>query len=362
MLDLLVVENLRHCYDGERVLDIRGFSVREGEIFAIIGPNGSGKSTLLRIVDLLEKPMGGDIVYWDGTRLSRMNNAKRKELMGQMALVFQDPLLFRRSVASNLAYGLKARGIKGRLARQRIDDTLRLLDLKGFQDRYAPSLSGGEAQKVSLARALALRPKLLLLDEPFASLDSPTRKMLMREVSSLLRELKTTTIYVTHDHREALEMADRLAVLIKGEIQQVGTPVEVFRNPANQAVADFVGVETLVEGRITHVHDGQAEIEVASVVIEAVTDLAPDTRVLLMIHPEEVMLWREGEYRGSARNRLSGVISSIVPLGAMMKVVIDCGFSLVAYVTPSSLEEMGLDGGVEVQAIFKATAVHLIPH
>lgn len=361
MGELLRFDDLRQAYDGREVLNIPELTVKEGEIFAVIGPNGSGKSTLLRLVDLLEEPAGGDIVYWNGEKLSELNSDKRKGLARQMAMVFQEPLLFRRSVAANVSYGLKARGMKGQEAHDRVKETLELLGLDGFEERYAPTLSGGEAQKVSLARALAVQPRLLLLDEPFASLDLPTKVALRKEIASLLRSLEITSIYVTHDHLEALEMADRIAVIIDGKIQQIGTPVEIFAYPASKEVADFIGAETLLEGEITANRGGIATVSIDGKELEVMSDLPPGSRVLLMIHPEEVTLFGREETDTSARNRFTGTVTEMTLLGALVKVRLDCGFSLVSYITRTSREEMGVEEGSHVCAAFKATAVHVIP-
>ncbi len=361
MDDFLLLERVERSYGEKRVLAVQELSLREGEVLAVIGPNGSGKSTLLRIVHLLEAPTAGEIIYWDGSRLSDMDRRSRRNLRRQMAMVFQEPLLFRRSVGANISYGLKARGVKREEARERVREVEGMLGLEGLERRYAPTLSGGEAQRVSLARALAVRPRLLLLDEPFASLDSPTRLALRREMTSLLRRLGTTVLYVTHDHHEALEMADRIAVLVEGEVQQVGTPVEIFGKPRNRKVADFIGTENLLEGAITGGEGGTVKVRVKSGTIEASTSLPPGLKVLVVVHPEEVVLLRKSAQAGSARNRLRGKVVDIGVWGPMIKVTMDCGFPLVSYITRSSLEEMGIERGSELVAAFKATSVHLIP-
>jgi molybdopterin-binding protein len=361
MSSFLEMRGLRQAYGGQVVLDVEELTVREGEIFAVIGPNGSGKSTLLRILDLLEEPVAGDITYWDGASLAGLNRESRRGLARQMAMVFQEPLLFRRSVEANVRYGLKARRVEKEEARRRVSETLEMLGLEGFEERYAPTLSGGEAQKVSLARALAVQPRLLLLDEPFASLDLPTRQALRSEISALLRRLEITSIYVTHDHLEALEMADRIAVIIDGKIQQVGTPVEIFAYPATREVADFIGAETLLEGEITSARDGIVLVSVDGRELEVMSDLPADSKVLLMIHPEEVTLMGCVEVDTSARNRFTGTVTEMTLLGALVKVKLDCGFPLVSYITRTSQEEMGIKAGVRVCGAFKATAVHVIP-
>lgn len=361
--EILVMEGLLRRHNGKVVLDVPSLSVEEGEVLAVIGPNGSGKSTLLRVVDLLERPSAGEIIYWDGSRLSGLGRRERVVLARQMALVFQEALLFRRSVRENVAYGLRARGIRGKEAEGRVEEVLKIMGIDSLADRHAPGLSGGEAQKVALARALAVRPRLLLLDEPFASLDNPTRQALRAEISALLRRLGITSIYVTHDHLEALEMADRLAVLIGGKIHQVGSPVKIFSRPSCREVADFVGAENLVEAMAVASRKGATEVKVNGVSLEIVGEHPPGSRLLLMIHPEEVTLLKEtvAMSRSSARNLLPGTVGELTLMGALYKVRLDCGFPLISYVTRGSCDALGLERGSRLWCSFKASAVHVIP-
>jgi tungstate transport system ATP-binding protein len=212
----LEVEGLKHAYEGRQVLDVDRLELGEKEILAVIGPNGSGKSTLLRIMNLLEKPAAGELTFWNGARLSAMSRAERKELSGQMAMIFQEPLLFKRNVRANIAYGLKIHRVPREESDRRVKEMLERLEIEDLAGRDAMTLSGGEAQKVALGRAMVLRPRLLLLDEPLASLDVPARKSLRADISRLVKEMGVTAVYVTHDYHEVLEIADRLAVLIDG--------------------------------------------------------------------------------------------------------------------------------------------------
>ena len=256
MSAFLSIRGLRHSYDGRQVLDVGELDLFEGEILAVIGPNGSGKSTLLRVINLLEKPVSGELIFWNGARLSRLSRRERRELAREIAMIFQEPLLFKRSVRANVAYGLNLRRLPREEKEKRIREILERLDLTGLADREATTLSGGEAQKATLGRAMVLRPRLLLLDEPLASLDMPTRKMLLRDISRLVREMGVTAVFVTHDHHEVLEIADRLAVLIGGRLLQVGEPGRVFSRPASDVVAEFLGAENLLEGKVAVLVDG----------------------------------------------------------------------------------------------------------
>ncbi|MCC7367847.1 MAG: ABC transporter ATP-binding protein [Chloroflexi bacterium] len=221
---------------GRDLLRIERLAVQRGEIVVLVGPNGAGKSTLLTALALIDRPAAGTIslngvpVDWRHGALA----ARRR-----LAVVFQEPLLFDTTVAENVASGLKLRGIGRREREPRIRDWLERLGISHLAARQARTLSGGEAQRTSLARALVLEPELLLLDEPFAALDAPTREALADDLLPLLRESSTTTLLVTHDREEALDLGDRLAVIMHGELAQLDTPERVLAAPANEDVAAF---------------------------------------------------------------------------------------------------------------------------
>jgi molybdopterin-binding protein len=362
MTDALVsVEGLRQVYDGRQVLSVDKLKLLEGEILAIVGPNGSGKSTLLRLINLLEKPTAGDIVYWTGKRLSDLDRGERRELALQMAMIFQEPLLFKRSVKANVAYGLAMRRTPKEGRDGKVREMLDRLNLAELADRDAMTLSGGEAQKVTLGRAMVLEPRLLLMDEPLSSLDVLARKTLREDISRLVREMGVTAAYVTHDYTEVLEIADRLAVILDGELQQVGRPSEVFGRPASEKVAEFLGAENLLEGAVSACREGMADVDIAGVRIEALCEQPPGSRVKVLIHPEEVVLLADSGDAGSARNRLPARVKDVKIMGALVKVDLECGFPLTAYITIASREEMGIEPGRKITAVIKATAIHVMP-
>ncbi len=360
MSALITMEGIEHFYDRRQVLNVEGLEIEEGEILAVVGPNGSGKSTLLRLINLLEKHSSGEITLWNGSRLSQMGRKERKELARQMAMIFQEPLLFKRSVRANIAYGLKIRRMDKAEREERVEEMLEKLGLQELADRDAMTLSGGEAQKVTLGRAMALRPRLLLMDEPLASLDVPSRKTLRKDILHLVREMGVTAVYVSHDYHEVLEIADRLAVLIGGTLLQVGQPSQVFNRPATEEVAEFLGAENLLEGEIVKCREGMARVRVNGVELEALCELPPGSKAKVLIHPEEVALLAGAGDAGSARNRLPSLITGVTVLGALVKVSLDCGFPLIAYITRASREEMGLEPGGRVTAIIKATSIHVM--
>ena len=245
----------------------------------------------------------------------------------------------------------------------RTEKWLERFSIAHLKKRQARLLSGGEAKRVSLARAFVLQPEVLFLDEPFAALDSPTRQSLLEDFESVLRETKTTTVMVTHDRNEALILGDRVAVLMNGSISQIGAPAEVFGSPVDEEVASFVEAGNILHGTITSQSNGLAVIDIEGLRLQAVSDLKAGSRVTIYLHYEDITinLPSTEPVSSSARNQFKGNITRIFPLGSQLKVTIDCGFNLAAIITRRSWDELGLELGQEVIASFKASSVHLIP-
>jgi molybdopterin-binding protein len=214
---------------------------------------------------------------------------------------------------------------------------------------------------VALARALVLEPEVLLLDEPFAALDAPARAALIVELGAVLRADRVTTVFVTHDRGEAQALADRVAVLIDGRLRQLDETARVFQAPASEEVARFVGVETIVDGRVVRCDGGVAVVDVAGRTIEVAAVAPPGAHVRIAIRPEDVTLMPEPPHGpSSARNALPATVTRVAPSPLGVTVEVDCGFSLVARVTARSVSEMGLAPGATVVAVFKASAPHLL--
>ena len=237
MTPLLQLSDLLLRRDGHTVLNIKSLSVERGEILAIVGPNGAGKSTLFLALARLLKADHGQILF-NGLPI---DSFPRLEYRRQLALVLQEPLLMDMSVYENVALGLKFRRRPKAQREECIHYWLGRLGVEHLSHRPARKLSGGEAQRVSLARAFVLQPDLLLLDEPFTSLDAPTRIHLLGDLKSVLTETKMTTIFITHDLREAQKLATRMAVILDGCVEQNGSPQDVFEQPINDRVAGFLG-------------------------------------------------------------------------------------------------------------------------
>lgn len=228
--DLLIRRN------GLDALRVRSLDVQRGETLAVVGPNGAGKSTLLLALAHLLKPVRGEVRFHD--RL--VQDWDELDYRRKIAFVFQDPLLMDMSVRDNIALGLKFRGLERNEIRTRVGRWSRALGVESLLDRRASRLSGGEAQRVSLARAFVLDPQLLLMDEPFSAVDPPTRAQLLKDLSRLLSHDQRTTIFVTHNLKEAAQMGDRVAVVIAGELKQVGTPAGIKAKPADKSVKKFL--------------------------------------------------------------------------------------------------------------------------
>ncbi len=343
------------AYRGERrVVHARQMDVAEGEHLAILGPNGAGKSSLvLALAALL--PARGELRY-RGAPIADAGAYRRR-----IAVVFQRPLLLDRSVRENAALGLALRGVGGRERDARADEELARLGVGHLADRPARALSGGEAQRVSIARALAIDPEILFLDEPFSALDAPTRETLIADLARVLRDRGVTTVMVTHDRDEALSLADRVGVVIGGELRQLDTAEAVFGMPADPEIAAFVGVENVLPAKVERVTEELTTLRIGEQQVE-ITEAPPhgDDFPLLCIRPDDVVIAREAA-ASSARNSFAARIVRVEPIGRRTRLVLDCGFPLIAHVTRQSAREMALAAGDQVVASFKATVPHLLP-
>jgi tungstate transport system ATP-binding protein len=354
----LGVADVRAVYDGAVVVDVPHLDASAGEVLAIIGPNGSGKSTLLRVMGLLESPAAGTVLFHGRAVQARDRLAVRR----RMAMVFQQPLLADMTVAANVGLGLRFRGGPAGASEPHVNRWMERFGIARLRERRARTLSGGEAQRVALARAFVLAPEVLLLDEPFVGLDEPTRATLVSDLAAILRAERITTVVVTHDRAEAQALADRVAVLMGGRLRQVDATARVFQAPASEDVARFIGVETIVSGDVVATEPGLAVLDVAGCKIEVAAAGQVGERVRLCIRPEDVTLAQPLETAGlsSARNHLPATVVDVTRSTAGVRVVVDCGFPLVAVVTPRSVAELGLAAGVRVVAVFKASAAHVI--
>ncbi len=326
------------------------FEIDAGSYGVVIGPAGSGKTTLLETIAGII-PVASGAVRLRGTDVTRTAPELRR-----IGIVYQHAYLFPHlSVAANVAYGTDDREMAGEMVeRFRLDALL---------ERDVKSLSGGERQLVALARALATRPDILLLDEPFSALDPRMRILVRRQVRALHAERGMTVLHVTHDFNEAGRLGHRVVLLERGRVLQTGSPDDVFRRPASPAVAEFIGAENVVPGRVKSANGcGEAErvVEFTSggLVLDAVSDV-PEGEAHAVIRADEIALSPERR-ESSMRNQLDARVVEVAPSGVLTRVTVETGgVELVAAITTRSAEELGLEPGREVVAALKATAVHL---
>ena len=333
----LHLDNIRKSFGPFQALRDIHLSIERGEFVCFLGPSGCGKTTLLRIIAGLETQTSGRITQ-AGRDISVLPPARR-----DYGIVFQSYALFPNlTVAENVAYGLVNRKQPKAQITQRVDELLKLVGLPGSGPKYPAQLSGGQQQRIALARALATKPGLLLLDEPLSALDALERVRLRQEIRSLQNQLGVTTIMVTHDQEEALSVADRIVVMNHGVIEQIGTPMEVYRDPATPFVADFVGKINVLSGRLhpgRSVHIGQSRFE-----CEMDADAARDVKVYL--RPEDVLARPIAE--GDA-NVFHADIEKIEFLGSYCHVNVRCNDigpnALTVYLSLNFLAEQGLKVG-----------------
>jgi tungstate transport system ATP-binding protein len=358
--EIIEVRDLAVNYDNRAVLFVEHLAVLSGEILAVVGPNGAGKSTLLRSLALLEFPSGGAVRFH--AEPVRYSPAALLALRRRMATVFQSPLLCNTTVFGNISMGLRFRGFSKTEIITRVRRWAERFGISHMLDHPARTLSGGEAQRVSLARAFVVDPEVLFLDEPFSALDQPTREELLVDLYGVLRESRVTTVFVTHDRNEALRLGDRVAVMIGGRIRQVDSAERVFSSPASEEIARFVGVENILRGMILEQREGIAVVALDSGRIQVVTDARAGERVLVCLRPEDIVLARlDADFAAeSMRNVLRGKIDQVISLGSQLRVKIDAGVALTALITKQSWQDLALAQGREVQAAFKASAAHVI--
>jgi len=356
-MTLIETVDLCQSFDGRTILKNINLKVERGEALAVIGPTGAGKTTLLRLIDLLDLPASGKI-YFDGTDVTASGKA-RLEARRRMAFVLQKPVVFNTSVYANITCGFKWRGNKGGHWHQKVEDVLEMVDLAAGKNRNARTLSGGEAQRVAIARAIISEPEVLLLDEPTANLDPVSTARIEEVISNIRHQHQATIILATHDMSQGERLADRVGVLLNGEIVQSGGWREVFQAPDNRDVAEFVGIENIVPGVIASNQDRMVTIKVGDRVIEAISHYPAGAVVSACLRPEDITLFLS-PVSSSARNSFVGEITRVVSSGPLSRIEVDCGFPLVALVTKRSAEELNLQKGKKVYATFKATAVHVL--
>lgn len=349
------VQNLCKDYSGKRALIDVSFGVGRGEIFVLIGPNGAGKTTLLRILDLLDEPSSGAVLF-EGTKVDYSVKDK-KNLRRRMGMVFQKTVLFNMSVFDNVAYGLKIRGMSEGEVKEKVKAALDLVQLRGFEGRNALALSGGEAQRVALAQALAIEPELLLLDEPTANLDPRSVSIIEEVLSRVNREKGTTIIMSTHNVFQAESIAHRVALLNNGRVEKIGAFQEIFGQPYG-FLSGFARLENVFSGFSEITPEGTSIIDLGNGLhIEAAFEKRGN--VIVHIPPEDIVLSMR-PFISSARNAFEGEVVQISDLGSIVKLKVKSRRDFIVQITKRSFNDMGIGLNSKVFLAFKASSVKTI--
>lgn len=316
----ITLENIVKRFDSVDVLRGVNLHIEPGELFFLLGPSGCGKSTLLRIIAGLLAPDGGRI-FFNEHDVTALGTEKRSAVM-----CFQSYALWpHMTVRRNVRFGLDVRRMGRRQQEQRIDEVLKMVQMEALAQRKPNELSGGQQQRVALARALAVRPACLLLDEPLSNLDAKLRQEMRGEIRHICKSAGLTTVYVTHDQKEALSAADRIAIMKDGRLMQVGTPAELYHRPASSFVADFIGQTNLLRGRVTGRNGALFHVETpAGALLVPGQGSLPD-QVVLSVRPERIKIEVAGSTRQGAVNRLVGKVLETTFLGEASEHLLQVG-------------------------------------
>lgn len=339
--NIVELKNITVRFDGETILDDMSLSIGDGEFVTLLGSSGCGKTTTLRLIAGFLEPDEGE-VFFDSKSMNGVPAYKR-----EVNTIFQRYALFPNyNVFENIAYGLRVRHVPENEIRERVSEMLTLVNLEGFGKRSISKLSGGQQQRVAIARALVLKPKVLLLDEPLAALDLKLRKDMQNELKNIQKALGITFVFVTHDQEEALSMSDTVVVMNEGKIQQVGTPIDIYNEPENAFVADFIGESNIVDGVMLE----DFKVKLDGRVFDCLDrGFAKNEPVDVVIRPEDVDIVE------LERGMISGTITSVTFRGVHFEFIIDvCGFKWMIQTTDYH------EVGDEVGLFIEPDAIHIM--
>ncbi len=309
--NIVELKNISVAFDGEQVLDGLDLEIKDKEFITLLGPSGCGKTTTLRLIAGFLEPDGGEILF-EGKKINGVPAYKR-----QVNTIFQRYALFPHlNVYENIAFGLRVKKRPEKEIKEKVAEMLRLVNLTGLEKRHIDTLSGGQQQRVAIARAIANHPKVLLLDEPLAALDLKLRKDMQKELKKIQQQLGITFVFVTHDQEEALTMSDRVVVMDGGRIQQVGTPQDIYNEPQNAFVADFIGESNIVDGvmlRDLYVEFSGARFDCLD------KGFAENEAVDVVVRPEDV------DIVSPEKGMLTGTVTSVAFLGVHYEIIVDIG-------------------------------------
>ena len=347
---MIVIKNLEVDVGNFLLRDIN-LTVNSGEYFIILGPTGAGKTILLEAIAGLYPVLGGE-VWIEDKEVTRLSPEKRR-----IGIVYQDYMLFSHlSVKENIAFGLKLRKCHKGKVKEKVDDIAEAVGITHLLHRKPQSLSGGEKQKVALARALIIEPAVLLLDEPLSALDTETKERMQSTLREVHRRVGVTVIHVTHDFEEAIALGHRVAVLNDGRVAQVGTPEEILRKPDSEFVAHFALSRNIFSGEAEEGGDGHTVVDIGGIKVAAITELRGEVR--LSLRPEDIIIAKE-PLHSTARNCFQGVVSDIVHRGSVVYVTVTLPPEFICLITRQAFEELELREKVGVWVIFKASALHV---
>ena len=341
MNNVIELRDITVEFDGERVLDRLNLSIGDGEFVTLLGSSGCGKTTTLRVIAGFIQPQSGE-VFFDGKSVAGLPPYKRP-----VNTIFQRYALFPNyNVYENIAFGLKLKKVPKEEIKERVTEMLRLVNLSGFENRSVTRLSGGQQQRVAIARALINQPKVLLLDEPLAALDLKLRKDMQNELKNMQKKLGITFIYVTHDQEEALSMSDTVVVMNEGTVQQIGKPTDIYNEPQNAFVADFIGESNIIDGRMLRDY----RVRFAGREFECLdSGFAQGEAVDVVIRPEDVDI-----VPGDA-GQLTGTITSVTFRGVHFEIIVDVqGFKWMIQTTDEHKE------GENVRLFVEPDAIHIM--
>ncbi|GAB4383177.1 ABC transporter ATP-binding protein [Albidovulum sp.] len=318
---MIALDRVTKAFGAQIAVEAVSFEVAPGEFFSLLGPSGCGKSTLLRMIAGIEQPSSGDIVI-DGQSMAGVPANRRPTNM-----VFQNYAIFPHlNVDENIGYGLRNMALSRAEAAARVREAISLVKLDGLGTRNAHQLSGGQRQRVALARALVCRPKVLLLDEPLSALDKNLRQAMQVELRALQRTVGITFVFVTHDQEEALTMSDRIAVMNRGHVEQIGTPAQIYNRPATPFVADFIGTLNRIGGEVVDPAAGELRIAGVPVRLGAPVEAAAGGTVTLAVRPEAVRLGRDPDCDVT----LPGEVAELRFLGPVIRIRLALGEDQIA--------------------------------
>lgn len=335
------IENLFKRFGNTIAVKNLNLEIKRGEILTLLGPSGCGKTTTLRCIAGLEKPDQGDVIIDGEPMFSRGFIPPSQREIG---MVFQNYAVWPHlRVFDNVAYGLKIQKLPKKEIQKRVEEILESVGLKGLEKRYPGQLSGGQQQRVALARALVRNPKVLLLDEPLSNLDAKLREKMRFEIKSLVRQRNMTSVYVTHDQAEAMVISDRIAVMDGGSLIQVGTPEEIYKNPANRFVADFIGTTNFISGEVSQILKDQGLVaihtEIGKILCRWINsaEINQDQKICVSIRPEDVEV--VNFHQKDKENLFKGVITHRAYLGNFLYLFVQIHQTLIRIQSPHDIEK-----------------------